>query len=205
MNILFIDCETCGLPISSNRNIPAKQTGNWPHIVQLSWLLQDRDGKKVNEGDYIIRPTGYMISPESTSIHGISHEQAVKNGEYICDVLRVLKRDIQRCDMIVCHNVAFDLKVLEASYIRCKVASPIEKKRKLCTMQHPNVVNYCAIPFATPSKYPNRKREYKWPKLNELYQRCFNMNFENPHNAMFDVRATRECYNHLVNNKIIVI
>ena len=201
---LFLDCETSGLPISSNRNVPAKQVYNWPHIVQLSWILQDAEGNHMNTGDFIIRPSGYEISAESTAIHGISQEKAMNEGEYICDVLRVLKRDIDRCEAIVCHNAAFDLKVLEASYIRCKVGSKIDKKRKICTMQHPDIVKFCAVPFPTPSKYPNSKRGYKWPKLTELYHKCFDMNFPNAHNSLCDVRATRDCYNYLIENKIII-
>jgi DNA polymerase III epsilon subunit-like protein len=203
MSLLFIDCETCGLPVSSNRNIPAKQTYNWPHIVQMSWILQNEDGEHMNTGDLIIRPSGYEISEESTKIHGISHQQAVNEGIHICDALRILERDIVRCSAIVCHNTAFDLKVLQASFYRCKMKSVIDTKRHICTMQHPAVIKFCAIPFATPSKYPGSKRGFKWPRLTELYQKCFNMNFPNAHNSLFDVRATRECYNYLIENNII--
>ena len=37
----------------------------------------------------------------------------------------------------------------------------------------------------------------KWPKLEELYYKCFNRKLENAHNAMDDVRATYGCYLHL--------
>ena len=203
MSKIFIDCETCGLPVSSNRNVPAKQTHNWPHIVQLSWIIQNRFGRIIKEEDYIIKPRGYIISEESTKIHGISHQTAVENGEDICTILRILRKDISKIDTIVCHNTAFDLKVLEASYYRCKIPCSIPNKKKECTMKHPKVIEFCAIPFTNQSKYPKSNRSYKWPRLEELYRKCFNMDFPNAHNSMYDTRATRECYNFLVKNSII--
>jgi DNA polymerase-3 subunit alpha len=203
MAYLFIDCETCGLPISSNRNVPASQIYNWPHIVQLSWILQDKNGRVLNEGDFIVRPSRYEIDEESTKIHGITQERALNEGLHICEVLRILNKDIKKCSVIVCHNKAFDLKVIKASFIRCKIANDIDLKTTKCTMQNSKVIEFCAIPFKTESKYKNRKREYKWPKLTELYQKCFNMDFPNAHNSLFDVRATRDCYNYLIENKII--
>ena len=204
MSRIFIDCETCGLPISPNRNVPSKQTHNWPHIVQVSWILEDGEGNHIETGDYIVRPSGYEISEDSTKIHGISHEKATKEGMYICDVLEILERAIERAEWIVCHNTAFDLKVLEASFYRCKMNSTIFKTKRFCTMQHPAIIDFCAIPFAKPSKYPQRKgREFKWPRLSELYNKCFGMDFPNAHNSLADVRATRDVYHHLSSLKII--
>ena len=203
MSKIFIDCETCGLPVSSNRNIPAKQTNNWPHIVQLSWIIQNSFGRIIKEADYIIKPRGYVISEESTKIHGISHQTAVEKGEDICAILRILSKDISNINSIVCHNASFDLKVLEASYYRCKIPCLIHNKKQECTMKNPKVIEYCAIPFNNHKKYSNSKQIYKWPRLEELYRKCFDMDFPNAHNSMYDARATRECYNFLVENSII--
>ena len=35
---------------------------------------------------------------------------------------------------------------------------------------------------------------YKWPRLEELYQKLFGEDFENRHQALADVRACAKCY-----------
>lgn len=205
--LTFIDCETCGLPLSKSRSVPSKQTSNWPHCVQIAFSAVNYDGDKneiIEEGDFVIKPRGYTISEESTAIHKITHEYAMENGIDICSVLRDhLEPVLKNTDYIVCHNVDFDLKVLEASYYRCKyLNSVIFQKKRFCTMKDKNIIDFCAIPFSTPSKFPNR-REYKWPRLNELYNKCFGCDFPNAHNAMADVRATKDVYKYLIDNQII--
>jgi DNA polymerase III epsilon subunit-like protein len=203
---LLIDCETCGLPISKSRSVPSKQVSNWPHCVQIAFMCVElsQDGMKTTlEEEYIIKPRGYTISEESTSIHKISHKYATENGIDICDALKHLENAMTQSDYIVCHNVDFDLKVLEASYYRCKKPnSKLFKMKRICTMKDKNIINYCAIPFATPSKFPNR-REFKWPRLSELYNKCFNCDFPNAHNALADVRATRDVFEFLIDNDIL--
>ena len=36
--------------------------------------------------------------------------------------------------------------------------------------------------------------EYTWPKLETLYNRCFNENLENAHNSCYDVINLANCY-----------
>lgn len=59
-------------------------------------------------------------------------------------------------------------------------------KHCVCTMQ--SSTDFCAIP--SNSYYGG----YKWPKLEELYRKLFGRMFDDAHDALADVSATKECY-----------
>ncbi len=54
-------------------------------------------------------------------------------------------------------------------------------------------VQYCKLP----GNYG-----FKWPKLEELYNICFQEKLENAHDAMVDVRATFRCFDKLEKDKV---
>jgi len=64
-----------------------------------------------------------------------------------------------------------------------------------CTMKDPRVKKYVNA--------KNVKNQIKWPKLIELYNKLFDKDFENAHDAMADILATRECYFKLRSLEII--
>src|SRR5690606_8051357 len=45
--------------------------------------------------------------------------------------------------------------------------------------------------------------KFKWPKLEELYQKLFNEKFEEAHNAAADVVATTRCFFELIRLNVI--
>jgi len=67
---LFFDTETTGLPL--NWKAPVTHVNNWPRMVQLAYLYYDTDGKKIDSGDYIIKPEGFTIPADVSRIHGIT-------------------------------------------------------------------------------------------------------------------------------------
>lgn len=72
-SILFFDTETTGI-IPKGVNDPCRQTAAYPHVVQLSWKIGDK------EGDFIIRPEGFTIPDEAAKVHGITTEKALAEG-----------------------------------------------------------------------------------------------------------------------------
>ena len=59
-------------------------------------------------------------------------------------------------------------------------------------------VDFCAIP-STNSYYS----DYKYPKLTELYTKLFGHAFSGAHDAMADIKATKECFFELKRRGII--
>ncbi len=187
---LFFDVETTGLP----RNYKAhySQTSNWPRIVQLSWIVADLKGKILKESDNIIK-VDFQIPPEVSRIHGITNDISQKEGVAMTAVLKNFLLDLENANCIICHNVGFDLPILQCELLRSGLQHEISKKT-FCTMK--NSAHYCQLP----GPYG-----YKWPQLEELYRICFRDKIEGAHNAMMDVRATHKIFYHLVQEKIFSV
>lgn len=192
---LFIDTETTGLPL--NDNLPYTDLKNWPYLVQVALIIEDDNYGILAKRNIILNPDGYTIPESATKIHGISNEIAVKNGEDRDKVISFLDLALYKSDIIIGHNVSFDLNVIKSEIIRIKgIENALFKKKKhivIDTMKMGR--NICKIPnlsFHTRLSLPN-----KYPKLDELYYKLFNKHFNNQHDAMADVQAAYDCYYEL--------
>lgn len=192
---LFIDTETTGLPL--NNNLPYTDLKNWPYLVQVALIIEDDNYGILAKRNIILKPNGYTIPESATKIHGISNERAVKNGEDRDKVISFLDLALYKSDIIIGHNVSFDLNVIKSEIIRTKgIENALFKKKKhivIDTMKMGR--NICKIPnlsFHTRLSLPN-----KYPKMDELYYKLFNKHFNNQHDAMADVQAAYDCYYEL--------
>ena len=178
---LFFDTETTGLP--QNWKAPVSDLRNWPRMVQLAFLLYDKNGNKIAGGDYIIKPAGFTIPADVSRIHGITHERAMEEGKPLAAVLDDFQSYIEESEYLVAHNMSFDEKIVGAEFLRNKKPDHTASRKKICTML--GSVNYCAIR----GPYGN-----KWPKMSELHYKLFNTGFEEAHNAAYDISATARCF-----------
>jgi DNA polymerase III epsilon subunit-like protein len=180
MKLLIFDTETTGLPL---KKLPAeKEPGNWPHIVSISWVILDSSTNEIlSQQNFIVKPLGWHVPLESTSIHGISHEIAEKTGTYLPYVIS--KFLTEEYDVLVAHNIDFDMNVLiNAIKWDLELNVPVFPKQ-ICTMKLST--NICKI---------RGNFGYKYPKLKELYFHAFNKYpFEAKlHNSMYDVLILTE-------------
>lgn len=189
-NYIVFDVETTGLP--KRYNASPKLFDLWPHIVQFSWILKQKN--ETCEKSFIIKPDGYVIPEDSTKIHKITNDYAVQHGSPIEEVLEEFIKDCDKADFFVAHNASFDVSVVKATFYRNKMdLSPIGNKKVFCTMK--STTNICKIP----GKYGN-----KYPKLEELYFYLFKEKPNNVlHNALEDSRVTLMCYEQLVSRGIM--
>jgi len=178
---LFFDTETTGLP--KNWKAPVTELNNWPRLVQLAYLLYDSAGNKISGSDFIIKPIGFTIPDDSSRIHGISNEIAIRDGKSLLTVLQQFNSLIGQANYLVAHNMSFDEKIVGAEFLRIGMSNSFLSKNKICTME--KSTNYCAMagPYG-----------YKWPKLSELHYKLFKTNFEEAHNAAVDIQATAKCF-----------
>lgn len=188
--ILFFDTETTGLP--NNWKAPITDLDNWPRMIQIAWILSDIHGNRIEQDDYIIKPTNFIIPIEASKIHQISTERALRDGENLETVLTKFNKLIARSSYIVAHNMSFDEKILGAEFLRLGITSSFKSKRKLCTMKVST--NYCKLP----GPYG-----YKWPKLSELHVKLFGEDFDEAHDASVDISATEKCFWELEKKGII--
>jgi DNA polymerase III epsilon subunit-like protein len=189
---LFFDTETTGLP--RNWNAPVDDLDNWPRLVQLAWEFY-KDGVKISVGNYIIKPEGFWIPAETSSIHGITTERAEREGTDLQTVLEEFKNLVAKSDFLVAHNISFDEKIIGAEFLRKNIQNNIDEKNKICTKEI--ATDFCAIPNT------NGRTSFKWPKLSELHIKLFGIEFKDSHNAMADVTATSKCFFEMKNRNII--
>lgn len=189
---LFIDTETTGLPL--NDNLPYTDLKNWPYIVQVALIIEDDNYGILAKRNIILKPDGYTIPESATKIHGISNERAVKNGEDRDKVISFLDLALYKSDIIIGHNVSFDLNVIKSEIIRIKGIENalFEKKKHIVIDTMKMGRNICKIPNLS-----FHTRLNKYPKLDELYYKLFNKHFNNQHDAMADVQAAYDCYYEL--------
>ena len=187
---LFFDTETTGVP--RNYKAPSSDTRNWPRLVQLAWILTDGDGSRIHTGNMIVKPDGFIIPADAAKVHGITTQRAMAEGVDVKEVINKFKSDLDVATCIVCHNVDFDKKIVGAEMIRLGMKDELGKKKSYCTMQ--SSIDFCKIP----GKYG-----FKYPKLQELFRKLFDEDFEDAHNAMCDIEATEKCFWELRKRKLI--
>jgi DNA polymerase III epsilon subunit-like protein len=195
--LLFIDCETSGLP---DHNLPIAHPSQ-PHIVQLAaWLGQWEEGvlRHHSSLNSIIRPEGWTIHPHAERVHGISLERAHAVGEPLSEVLHRLFSLVLLADgasggvhgSLIAHNLPFDNRMLLCEAERAHLdASSLGLLRPFCTMR-----------ALTPRmRLPGRRPgEYKWPRLEEAFAYCFpaRPSPSDAHSAMGDVLTCKDIYLH---------
>ena len=102
-----------------------------------------------------------------------------RKGLRFSEIFYELLEDIENCDIIVGHNLKYDLNMIEVELDRIKEYDSIDTiyEKKWADTMHMGA-----------------KIRGKWPTLIGLHEELFLSKFENAHNALEDVRATLACY-----------
>ena len=116
----------------------------------------------------------------------------LKEGVPLEYAIRQFKANLDVATCVVGHNADFDKKIFGAEMIRLGMKDIMDSKKSYCTMQ--SSIDFCKIP----GKYG-----YKYPKLQELYRKLFETEFDNAHDAMSDIEATEKCFWELRKRKLI--
>lgn len=187
---MCLDVETDGLPKDYNK--PFTDKDNWPHIVQISYVLFNiinGEIHKLTEQDFILSPNDSYIIPPNM-IHGITNEKANKDGFRRHDVLKFIANQLDYVDYIVGHNISFDINVLRCEFEREKidVSNQFDYIQLICTMKTASQL----YPKGSP-----------WPKLERLYQDLTREKMTGAHNALSDVYATVKCFEILLKRRLI--
>lgn len=189
--ICYFDTETTGLPPKGAKWDETPDL--FPRICQLSWIF---NGKEEN---HIIRPDGWEIPQEATDVHGITTEYALEHGEPFNEVVGMFMRDALKATLICGHNIYFDTSIIKANILRefgaigMDVEQALHKGKRIDTMR-PSM-KWVDARFAD--------GRLKFPKLEELYARCFPGESFPAHDAIEDVRAVVRCLPVLVQNGLI--
>lgn len=184
--LLFFDTETTGFP---QKHKPVDHPDQ-PHIVQLAAALTEDDGRVVSSFNFIIDPgveRGVRIPSATSAIHGIDEERCWRFGVLPAFALETFDELYTRADMIVGHNVDFDVEMVTIAFnklnpsigLRREVVAPT-----FCTMRQSTDI--CRI--------PSPRGGNKWPKLGEAYQHFFGEPLDGAHDAFVDLMACKRIY-----------
>lgn len=186
MLVCVYDTETTDLP-SNWASDPRHSPNEWPHIIQLAWMLVDTEDRfpKVQWSNLVQLRPGVRVNRSAQAVHGISRAEANKNGVTPQSARLSLLEAIDKADLAVCHNVDFDRRVMLAEACRSDDTQLLQvlNKPHFCTMLAG--VDLCKIP----GKYG-----MKWPKLNELHLQLIGEEFTGAHDALSDVMACARCF-----------
>lgn len=188
--ILVFDTETNGFV--KDFSAPFSDHDKFPRITQLAYSIIDEVGNELETYCELIKPDGWEIPAEEFFINnGFSTATNDLLGIPIQDAINVFIQAIDKAEVLVAHNLAFDQRTV--GYEMFRLGLKAEKKPKFCTML--NTVNLCNI--------PNKWGKPKFPKLEELYDFLFSEKMENAHDALGDVRATARCFVALYNRGLL--
>lgn len=190
---LIFDTETTGVP--HNKTAPLTDLENWPRVVQIAWQLHDAKGKLLSQANYIIRPDGFDIPFKAEQVHGISTRRAMEEGTPLAEVLELFRSDLDKTSVLIGHNIEFDINILGAEFIRQSLSpDPLLQATKVDT-------GIVSVDFCQLAGGPGGK--LKMPRLSELHQKLFGKNFDDAHDASYDVAATARSFFGLIKKKVI--
>ena len=199
MRYLFFDLETNGLPKSWRGHW--SDVDNWPEAVSIAWWVETRPGNWQKSNYELLNRSDIpeeKYSREAETVHGLTYWQLLNEGKDPVLVYGDFLADAVSADLIIAHNIEFDLNVLRADLVRFGLSDSFPSYvPTFCTMREST--NYCKI---TNTRFGSG---YKWPKLEELYFRLFIDELKDAHNALADVRATAKCFFEMKERGIIQV
>lgn len=123
------------------------------NICQIAYIVIDNGIKARNFYFEVDK-----MSPSAERVHGLSLDKLKELSERkrFKDHIDEIQRDFSNVDIIVGHNVSFDIKFLKEEFKRYN--KYFYYKREFCTMKH--FTNICKI--------KKNDGKYKYPRLEEL-------------------------------------
>ena len=182
--LLFIDTEASDLP--KNWTLPFTAPDNWPHALQISWIVYDKHRVEVKREDhYISINDDVEISESALKVHGITPAYLQQNGKEINRVLQIFIDDLVFYNpLVIGHFIKMDYYVLGAELHRAGIKYILEKVPVFCTM--------IASRYMIQNPMPRQLR------LDELYHTLFFKELIYPHNALYDAQHAADCYFELM-------
>lgn len=175
--LLSYDTETTGIP---NWKVPS-DSPEQPHLVSLAAILVNAETREIVESmDVIVKPDGWEIPEETIAIHGITMEQAEKEGipeKEALEMFLKMRGDHER----VAFNKTFDQRIVR---IACKRYLDEEQIEKWAVKDD----HHCSMRMA------KSVIGGKQPKLVEAYKHFTGEEMQGNHNAMADTEASMVVY-----------
>jgi|SRR6478609_2921547 DNA polymerase III epsilon subunit-like protein len=177
----LFDTETTG--IYDYKSPPSAE--HQPDVVQLCAWLCDKDRVYSKFNVFVHAET--EIPQGAYEVHRIDRDLTARVGISRIRAVQMLDQFARKADLLVGHNVEFDVKMMIAAAFREGGTGENFKKSTFCTMK--NATELCKLPN------PNFPDRYKWPNLQEAYKALIDpRGFDGAHDAEADVSASYELF-----------
>lgn len=185
--LLFFDTETSGF---ASKKKPVDHPSQ-PHIVQLAAIMTDENGTEKQSINFML-DVGIDIPYGAAKVHGLNRATLETYGLPPRDVMGIFTRMLDQTDVLIAHNIEFDMKMLYIMLTRHGFhPDKMSAIKQYCTMnESKHIIN---LP-PTPRMLQYNMRGPKVPKLQEAFVHFFGCEFEGAHDALADVRACRDVY-----------
>ena len=182
MAYVVLDTETTGLP--KTRASPTKDNLScWDGCRVLSMAVIKYSGRGREHFRFydLVYPDTFQVA--ATEIHGITQQDAETQGKPFCELFDRLRECFKFSNVVVGHNLKFDLDVIRAEAIRRNIDHAfLDTLLPVCTLDMTKKI------FGKPMK------------LTVLYKEIFGRDFEGAHNALADTLACNDVYRHLLDD-----
>ncbi len=185
---LFIDTETSGLP--KNWRAPYSKENNWPHILQIAWIIFDSNYIEVKRENHYLQNNGFSIDRAAQKIHHITNEFLAINGEPVKPVMQSFCEDMKKFNpLVIGHFIELDFHMVNVELNRLGIDSIFENSTFYCTMK-------ASADYVTNSIISHLK-------LDKFYTILFNEEPAEHHNALSDALNTSKIFFHLLKDRKI--
>ena len=162
-------------------------------IVEIAWMVFDRDMKCLESKQYLLKPHGYdRIAQKATAVHGITTERAVDDGvdaQHVIDEFTAILNKLPSNGFVIAHNMEH-----EDSIFKCnlnKEQQVLWRDAPKCDTWSLQLCQY--LPQEAKEKYQIHIRKFGL-KLTELYSYVCPQNDNDcvkfSHMALEDVKMT---------------
>ncbi|MDR3464195.1 MAG: 3'-5' exonuclease [Beijerinckiaceae bacterium] len=183
MRYAVIDTETSGLFDFSK---PADAEGQ-PRLASLAVIRLDAELNEEGADEYLIKPEGWTLPAEATTINGLTMERLEAEGRPIGKILDLYAGLIECGYVVVAFNAQFDAKIMRGELRRAGLPDLFEQTRNICVMRA--ATDIVKAPKAS-------GKGYKFPKIAEACAH-FGIAQTEQHTAIDDARAAAEIFRKL--------
>lgn len=156
-----------------------------PHVASLAVVAYTDDLESEVFSCYkLIKPEGWVMPEEASAVNGLTQEQLERDGVPLAQVIAEVRPYFAEAAIHAGFNVRFDERMLHVSCLRIRQPDLVVKARTQCLM----------LAMAEVIAEPTPWGDMKWPKLSHAFRYCYRTDFEGAHDALADVRATRDVW-----------
>lgn len=176
MKTIILDTETTGL--INNSLVPLHHQ---PQIIEIFCLSLDDEGNELGSYGCLINP-GKPLPAEIKKIVSITDDM-LSDAPSFEAVAPEIKAFIEGHDIVVAHNLSYDMKMVTYEMMRARMA--VKWPQLVCTVEQTIHIKGHRL------------------SLTALYEYLFGEPFSGAHRAETDVRATARCYLELKKRGVV--